>query len=180
MESFFSTWTVIKASGFTAYLLLFVSVSLGMLARHPSMAARYRSSLLSLHQWSGWFGFLFSLLHALVLLIDAYVPFTLYEVILPFASHFEPLGAGMGTLAFYAFAALLITSDLIKQVGRTWWRLIHYAAFPGFFLMLIHGIATGSDSGTPWANLLYVFTGSMFAGILLFRLAGLKKRSHQQ
>src|SRR5690606_32326675 len=65
-----STWGVIRAAGLTAYLFMFVSVVLGAFSYGNAVSPGVRKWALPVHQWTGWFAFLFCLLHAAVLTID--------------------------------------------------------------------------------------------------------------
>ncbi|MEB3102192.1 ferric reductase-like transmembrane domain-containing protein [Ferviditalea candida] len=170
MLEWFSTWSVIKASGLTSYLLLFLSVSLGMFSYGKLMKPNIRGSLLIMHQLSGWIGFLFGLLHGLVLTIDSYQPFSYKDVFVPFAAEYHPLSSGLGTIALYLFVIILVTSDWMKNFGRKVWRAIHYLAFPAFVLSLVHGLAAGSDTKQLWAQLFYLGTAVLFLIFVYIRV----------
>jgi len=165
-----STWGVIRAAGMTAYLFLFVSVVLGAFSYGSAVPSGVRKFALPVHQWTGWFAFLFCLLHAAVLMIDGYRPFAPQEVFIPFAAGFHPVTLGLGTLALYILALVLISSDIMKKLGKKAWKSIHLFTYPMFFFTLIHGVADGSDTEEPWAYFLYVWSGLIFMGVLLIRL----------
>jgi methionine sulfoxide reductase heme-binding subunit len=165
-----STWNVIRASGLTSYLLLFLSVSLGMFCYGKWIEPKYRSVLLIMHHLFGWTGFLFGMLHGLVLMIDNYQPFSFKMVLIPFTAQYLPLASGLGTISLYLMVAVLISSDWMKTFGRKVWRFIHYLALPSYLLALIHGIAAGTDTGSLWARLLYLLTAAAFLICLTVRI----------
>lgn len=164
-----STWGVIKASGFTSYLLLFISICLGAFSSDKNISARARGSLIILHQLSGWIGFLFGLLHGLVLTVDQYEPFTLLEVFVPFASDYRTVSVGLGIIALYLLLIVLFTSDWKRWFGHKTWRLIHFLVFPSYLLFLIHGLVAGSDTHNLWAILFYSGTATLFLVIIWIR-----------
>jgi sulfoxide reductase heme-binding subunit YedZ len=144
--------------------------------RHPFTVSnscphdRPSSTLLAVHQWSGWFGFLFGVVHGLVLLFDTYVGYSPRELMIPFAAHDHPFLTGFGTLSFYIAVLLLLSSDLIRKLGNNIWRAIHFLAFPGFFLSLIHGFALGTDAKVGWVQAIYTGTAGIIVVLLLLLL----------
>lgn len=147
----FSIWEVIKASGFTASFLLLTSISFGAFSYGKTFSPPVRANLLAIHQMSGWLGFLFGLLHGMVLTIDPYAPFPFQAVFIPFTAAYRPIASGLGTIALYLLLIVLITSDWMKRFGRKIWRNTHYVAYPAYILSLIHGLLAGSDSKQAWA-----------------------------
>jgi len=165
-----STWGVIKASGLTAYMLMFVSVVLGAFSYGAVIPPDVKKILLPIHQTTGWFGFLFGLLHGAALMIDGYRPFLPGEVLVPFASGFHPVTLGLGTLAFYIMAAIVISSDIMRKLGRKIWKSVHMLSYPMFLFLLVHGAVDGSDADKPWAFLMYACSAVIFAEALLIRM----------
>lgn len=161
-----SVWSTTRAAGFTAYLLLFASMIAGLLQGSTWAKGSRRLKLNLIHQWCGWFGLLFGMAHGLVLVFDDYVGYRLVDIFVPFAAKYERWGTGFGILSLYLFLLLVVSSDLMKQLGKKLWRTIHFAAFPAFILALIHGLLTGSDSGQIVVILLYAVTGGIT--VLLF------------
>jgi sulfoxide reductase heme-binding subunit YedZ len=169
-----SVWTTTRAAGITAYLLLFASTAAGMMMSLKLISGKTKATLLAVHQWSGWFGFLFSFVHGGVLLFDNYVGFSLFELLIPFSSDSDRLLTGFGTLAFYCTLLLLLSSDFIKKLGRRTWRLIHFLAFPAFYLALTHGLLMGTDSQQPWVYGMYIATGGLMLIFTGWRIAAVK------
>ncbi|MBB6673851.1 ferric reductase-like transmembrane domain-containing protein [Cohnella nanjingensis] len=159
LNDWLTVWTTTRAAGLTAYLLLFVSTVGGILTSMRLVRPERRAALLMLHQSAGWFGLLFGLLHGLVLIYDSYVGYSLYELAVPFAARDHRFLIGIGTLACYSSLLLVLSSDLAKRIGKRAWRAIHYLAFPGYFLALLHGFALGTDTRDGWVQGMYVATG---------------------
>lgn len=165
-----SVWSTTRAAGFTAYLLLFVSMLAGLLQGSTWAKGPRRLKLNLIHQWCGWFGLLFGMAHGLVLVFDNYVGYRLVDILVPFAAKYERWGTGFGILSLYLFLLLVVSSDLMKQLGKKLWRTIHFSAFPAFILALIHGLSTGSDSGQIVVILLYAVTGGITALLFGWRM----------
>ena len=88
------------------------------------------------------------------------------EVLVPLMSHYRPLWMALGIVAGYLALAVWLSTELRPRIGYTWWRRLHDLAFAVYGLATVHGIATGSDTRTPWG--LGLYTGSaLLVGSLL-------------
>ena len=171
----FDTWHLIRLFGWVSYFFFSMSLVFGMLS--GMVAFKKEKGLFNLiHMSSSWAG-LFSLFgHILILLISHYQPYTIVEIILPFASHYERLASAMGTIAFFIFLIVLFTSDLlISKMNRSTWNWIHLMVFPAWVLMLLHAIIMGTDSGTWWGEVVY--GASAFIIISLFVARSMSRNS---
>jgi predicted ferric reductase len=163
-------WYLTRASGLVAYLLLFVSVSLG-LTMTGDVLERWlrRHRIYDLHRFlslitMGVVGF-----HALIVLGDGYFSFSLPELLLPFASPYRPLYMALGVFGLY-LTALIVASFYVRGVlSYPVWRLVHYATFGAFVLALVHGIGAGTDTQASWAQYLYAVTGLVAFNLLVYR-----------
>ncbi|OZI11044.1 ferric reductase [Bacillaceae bacterium SAS-127] len=170
MNMIYSAWEWIRASGMTAYLLLFIANVAGMMFKGNISSKKGRPILLMVHQTAGWLALLLSAFHAMTLLFDHYVPYTITELLIPFTAANEPLASAAGTLAFYIVVLLFFSSDVMKEIGRKWWRAIHFLALPAYVLALIHGVLIGSDSGTIWVIVFYAMTFAIVVVLFFVRL----------
>ncbi|WP_082692974.1 ferric reductase-like transmembrane domain-containing protein [Bacillus sp. FJAT-29814] len=167
MSEYFSNWTLIRASGFLAYYFMTLSLSFGLMGSF-SIMKRKKAALGSLHQTSGWYGLLTIFFHILLIWQDDYVPYSLLELIIPFYAKNAPVNSGLGTISFYLFLLVIVSSDfLIKKLGLKNWKKLHLAVIPAWLFMLLHGIAIGTDSSEPWAIILYAM------GIAIVLILGL-------
>jgi len=180
VANYFSTWGVIKAAGICSYLLLFISVSVGAFGYSKMVSAKRRGLLLIIHQWTGWFGFLFGLLHGIVLLIDTYEPFSIKELLIPFYTEYKTVANGFGIMGFYMFFAVLVTSDWMKNFGKKVWRSVHYLPFPAFILSLLHGLLAGSDSSRKEMKMMYAVTGILFLLVIVVRMGWRKQAKEKE
>src|SRR5439155_11876718 len=88
---------------FVAFGLLWLSMLAGlgitsMISRRwPGMPTSYE-----IHRFTGFLGIGFGLIHALVLLGDKYITYTLPQLLVPFlSSNYRPEWVGFGQLSFY-------------------------------------------------------------------------------
>jgi hypothetical protein len=55
-------------------------------------------------------------------------------------------------------------------IGRQGWRAIHVISFVIFGLALCHGLLSGSDTGTAWAQAIYWVSGGSVLFLTLDRV----------
>lgn len=167
-------WYLARSSAFVAYGLLWLSMLFGLLMTSKlSRAWPGGPTAFDLHQHTSLLGLAFALFHALILLGDRYVAANLAQILVPFAYQgHAPLWVGAGQLALYALAVVGLSFYLKERIGRRLWRLIHFVSFAVFALALVHGIWSGSDSGTWWARALYWLSGGSVLFLTIYRLLG--------
>lgn len=163
-----SVWTTVRAAGLTSYLLLFAAVAAGLLQGEVWAGGKRRAQLQLIHQWCGWFGLLFGVIHGLALTFDSYVGYSLVDILIPFASHDEPVWTALGILSLYLLLLIMASSDLMRTIGKKLWRAIHFLALPTFIMALLHGIMLGSDSSSHGIQTIYVLS-ALIVGSLTFR-----------
>lgn len=163
-------WTTLRAAGLTSYMLLFAAMVAGLLQGETWATGTKKATLNLIHQWCGWFGMLFGLVHGLVLVFDEPAGYSFMDIVIPFAAENEPVWSGLGTIAFYLMVLLILSSDLIKTIGKKVWRVLHFMALPTFTLALLHAIMLGTDSGTPAMKLMYLITGAAVAALIVRRI----------
>ncbi len=165
-------WYLSRGSAFVAFILLWLSMVFGLII--TNRVARIWPGgpiAFDLHQYFSLLGLGFGLFHALILTGDRYIQAGLVQVVLPFAyQNFKPVWVGIGQLAFYAWAIVVASFYIRKQLGNKSWRLVHYASFLAFSLALVHGLVSGTDSQTVWAGMLYWFAGGSLLLLLFYRI----------
>lgn len=165
-------WYLSRVSGLVAYVLLWGSVALGLTL--TSRAARLWPGgpvAFDLHQFTGLLGLALSLFHTVVLLGDGYIGFAPLQLLLPFLdTPYRPLWVGMGQVGLYLGLAVGLSFYIRQRIGPRTWRLLHYGSFLVYWLVTVHGLAAGSDSGTPAILALYWMTGAATYFLVVFRL----------
>jgi len=159
------TWIVLRAAGIGAYLMLFSSVSWGLVATTSLFGKRVaKATAISVHQLISTVALVLLATHIGGLLVDSFMPFKPIDVLLPFHTTFKPVAVAFGIGAMWAMLVVLLSSWTRKHVGPTWWRRLHLLTVPAFILAMVHGIFAGTDAVQPWMWWIYLLTG----GIVLF------------
>ncbi|WP_244879212.1 ferric reductase-like transmembrane domain-containing protein [Paenibacillus cineris] len=171
-----SVWVTTRAAGLTSYMLLFASVAAGLLQGGAWAKGPVKAKLNMVHQWCGWFGLLFGMVHGLVLLFDRFVGYSLADLLIPFKASGDRLWMGMGILSLYLLLLLIISSDLMKKLGKKVWRFIHFLAMPAYLMALVHGIMLGTDSRQAPVIGLYAVTGVTVLILLVNRIAASRRK----
>ncbi len=170
-------WYLARAGGVVAYILLWLATCWGIM-----MSSKIIKGVVSvpvayaLHEYLPILGVVFAALHALVLLGDAYIGFTPWQLLVPFTSSYKPFWTGLGVLAFYLFVALIGSFYVRKRIGQKTWRTLHYTSYLGFLIALLHGIMAGSDSDAIVMQIIYLVTGAVAIFLVLFRMLAYSPR----
>lgn len=164
-------WYLTRALATAAYLMLTLSVLLGML-RSIARQAKERLSWIidELHQVFSTLAMILVIGHLVTLLVDPFLPFTLSNLLLPFDEPYKPTPVRFGVLAVYGMVLLLISSWIRHRISFGLWRAIHYLSFLAFALATAHGLLSGSDGSEPWARAMYTGAASSAIFLLLMRL----------
>jgi xanthosine utilization system XapX-like protein len=177
------TWDVARAGGFTAYILLTLSVAIGLALtlqwQSPGRWPRLLNS--ELHNFTTLLALIFTGIHVLAVWIDPFTSFGWNEVLIPFVSHYRPLWMAPGIVGLYLGLAIGLSTWLRPLIGYVWWRRLHVLTLVLYALVTVHGLATGSDTQTWWGVLIYVSSVALVGGLLLSRLltpVNARSRSH--
>jgi predicted ferric reductase len=165
-------WYLARASAFVAYSMVAASMVLGLLITNK-LARVWPGgpAAVDLHEHFSLLGLGFAMFHALVLLGDRYIGYTLAQVLLPFSgSSYRPFWVGIGQVGLYLLAVVTLSFYVRKPLGRVAWRAIHYASFIVFLLALAHGAFAGSDSSATWTSTYYQITGAAVLFLTIYRL----------
>jgi predicted ferric reductase len=166
------TWDVARAGGFTAYIVLTLSVVVGLALstqiQSPSRWPRLLNS--ELHNFLTLLSAIFLVVHILAVWIDPFTNFGWNEILIPLASHYRPEWMALGIVAVYLGIAIGISTWLRPHIGYKLWRSLHVLTLGIFALATIHGIGTGSDTQTPWALGIYLVSIVMVGSLLCRRI----------
>jgi predicted ferric reductase len=174
-----SAWYLSRASAFVAYVLLWWSMILGLsITNRLARAWPGGPAAADLHEHASLLGLGFGLLHALVLLGDQYIGYTLSQILIPFASAgYRTLWVGLGQISLYLTALITFSFYVRRWIGARAWRTIHFLSFVVFVLALLHGLFSGTDSSVPWAIWMYLSTGVSVVGMTIYRIFAQRRRS---
>jgi methionine sulfoxide reductase heme-binding subunit len=164
-------WVAERLAGFLAYFALAGSVVYGLLLSTKILdAIAHRPITFNLHQDLASFGLGLAGIHGALLALDKTVPFSLPQIAVPGLAPYAPLAVAAGQVAFYVMAAVIGSFYVRRTIGQRTWRLLHYLTFVAFVGATVHGLAAGTDSGSPWAWWIYVGASVMVAFLFTYRV----------
>ncbi len=146
-------WYLTRGSGIVALILLSAVVVLGVLSsiRASGGPGLPRFAIGALHRDISLLAVVLIVIHVVTTVLDGFAPITLVDAVIPFISAYRPLWLGLGALAFDLVLALVVTSLLRRRIGLGAWRAVHWFAYVSWPVAVLHGLGTGSDSGSVWA-----------------------------
>ncbi|MEK7549925.1 MAG: hypothetical protein AAB519_03010 [Patescibacteria group bacterium] len=174
-------WYIGRASGILAFILLTIVVVNGLLISTRLVSHFFPPALnYEVHRFVAWAALLATIGHFASFTFDKYLHLTWIEALIPFVLRrdFTSLlginlswSIGIGTLAFYMIATLIITSELKnKFISLKKWRSLHYMSFVAYLLFLGHGIFAGSDSTAWWMIWIYSLSGTLVLTLTATRI----------
>jgi sulfoxide reductase heme-binding subunit YedZ len=144
-------WYATRGAGIVSLILLTAVMCLGILTtvrwQRPGWP-RFLSA--ELHSNVALLSIIFLVIHIVIAVVDPFTALGWASAFVPFSSDYRTLWLGLGSVAMYLFAALIVTSLLRNRLGLGVWRLVHWIAYLCWPVALLHGIGTGSDTGAPW------------------------------
>lgn len=165
-------WYLARSSALVAFGLLWLSMALGLCI--TSKVARVwigGLTLFDVHQFTSLLALAFAIFHSLILLGDAYINYTLAQVLIPFGSRtFRPVAVGLGQVSLYVLALVGLSFYARPWIGRRAWRIIHFLSFAVFLLVLAHGVGSGTDTGQPLVRALYWGSGGSLLFLTIYRI----------
>ncbi|MDQ2983580.1 MAG: ferric reductase-like transmembrane domain-containing protein [Actinomycetota bacterium] len=164
------TWYVARAGGLLAFALLTATTCLGLtLSGHAKLRYWPRFAVEDVHRFAGLLTGTFVVIHGGALLLDGFVPISLSDLLVPGTAPYRPFATAAGVVAAELLAALALTNHYKARLSYRFWRRAHYLNFAVWILALVHGITSGTDSGTPWAIALYLTSLGAVAGLTGWR-----------
>jgi predicted ferric reductase len=165
-------WYLSRATAFVSITLLWISMALGLgitnkMARlWPGAPAAF-----AIHEYVSLLGLAFAGFHALIILGDHFIHFTLAQILIPFATtDYHPFWVGLGQIGFYVWALLAATFYVRPLIGQKSWRFLHYGSFGMYLLAIFHGLFSGTDTSTSWAQNYYWYSIGSLLFLLMYRI----------
>ena len=143
-------WWVARSGGIVALVLTGLAVIWGLaLSTKVMQGTPTPKWLLSLHRWLGGLSVTFTGVHIAALVLDSYIHFGVAEILVPYASEWQPGAVAWGIVSMYLLLAVQLTSLLMKRIPRRWWKRVHMTSWLLFWTGLIHGVTAGTDATHP-------------------------------
>ena len=165
-------WFFGRAAGFVTLLLLTTSVALGIVVSRRGRSPRWPLFVTDeLHRFVSLVFLLFLAVHVVTIWLDPFTAFSVSDVLVPLASKYRPLSMGLGIAAAELGFVIWASAYLRRWIGYRAWRVLHYLTYAVFPMALIHGIATGSDTGPAWSLAIYMGCAGAVGTLAWLRLA---------
>ena len=94
----------------------------------------------------GGLAVVFTGVHLAGLVADSYIDFGVRELLVPFASGWQPGAVALGVVGVYLLVAIEVTSLLMKRLPRRFWRGVHFSSYALFVLATGHLLFAGTDA----------------------------------
>ena len=150
-------WYIIRASGFVAAGLL-ILLMLSGIGQVTGLTYRVLEPVKAwaVHRAMALALCVMIAVHVGLLLIDKFVPFSLLQVLVPFASHYTNkstlLGVSLGSwavtlgvLSMYSVAIIVASSLGWINTHKRTWKWLHYLSYFVILAVFLHGMSVGTD-----------------------------------
>lgn len=173
-------WYVVRAAGLVAFISLYSSILFGLMHRIPKLN-KDPAFLFEMHKWLSINTIALALIHAIGLVFDSYVNFSLPDVFVPFIADFRSRPAvgvmGLGIISFYLILIITVSSLLTRHVGYRLWRYIHFLNITVYILLLVHIFLLGTDLKIPLVGNIFILANLVL--IIFFGLNFYYRRKKQ-
>jgi sulfoxide reductase heme-binding subunit YedZ len=174
------SWTLIRATGITAWCALTAVVAWGLAAAALRLRGAPPARAVWLHRWLTTLalGLLFA--HMALLLVDSFQPFSVVEILVPLAAPWRPFAVALGTVAFWLIVPAWLLGRLRGRRRYRWFKRAHGLAYAAWPLATTHYVLAGTDALTPWSlGILIGGTAAVVGGLLARARCG-PRRHHAE
>jgi ferredoxin-NADP reductase len=171
-------WYLTRASAMVGWVLLTMTVVWGILLKTRILRGADNPEWLKItHRYISGLAIVMVIIHIVTLLLDDYIQFGLADVLIPFATSFEPLGVALGIFSLYFLIAIQVTALAARWLPEGLWKGIHFFSYATVALVALHSGMVGTDVGTPWytATSLILITTVTLAALIRIIIAGRSK-----
>jgi predicted ferric reductase len=142
-------WYASQATGIISLLLFTLVMLLGIgVAGHGRLPGLPRFGVLALHRSLSLLALAFLAVHIGTAVLDSYVHISVAAVFVPFASSYQPLWIGLGTVAIDLMLALIVSSLLRARMNPRAWRAVHCLAYACWPVAVGHTAGIGAGRGS--------------------------------
>ncbi|GAA4282980.1 ferric reductase-like transmembrane domain-containing protein [Brevibacterium daeguense] len=163
-------WFISRSAGLVALVLLTSVMVLGMLTAARTVHGRAGGAaavVAGVHRTLALGAIVFLAVHVITAVVDDYVDIGWIAAVAPFASGYERVWVGLGTMALDIAITVVVVSLVRHRISERWWRGIHFLTYAAFAFAVIHGLAMAASGLTVAAC---VVSGGVFGGALIHRL----------
>lgn len=144
-------WYTTRGAGVVSLLMLTGVAVLGVLTSlrvAPGSWPRFMVG--GLHRNLALLAVSFLGVHIVTAVVDPFTHLGWTAALIPFSSWYRTFWLGLGAIAAELLAAVALSSLLRRLLGFGTWRAIHWLAYVCWPVAFVHGLGTGTDSGSAW------------------------------
>jgi len=156
-------WLLARASGLTAYVMLTVSIIVGIVVKSRPFSSLKPAAVTDLHRVLALLALGALAGHALFLVLDTTVRISPVALVVPGLISYRPLATSLGVLSAELMVLVYASFSQRKRIGARNWRRLHWASYVIFAAATLHGLAAGTDSPRLWALALYAVGAGVVA-----------------
>lgn len=171
-------WYLTRASAMVAWVLLTLTVVWGILLKTRILRGADNPEWLTVtHRYISGLAMAMIVTHMGTLLLDEYIQFGWADILVPFATSFEPLPVALGIMAFWLIILVQVTALSSRWLPESVWKGVHLSSYLAIVLVGLHSGLVGTDVGTPWYTVisLILITTATLAGIVRLIIAAREK-----
>lgn len=162
-------WLLARSAGFTAYVLLTLSVLAGLVLKSRPFRSLKPAAVTDTHRTLAMLGLGALALHGTALVLDQTVRMPVWALVVPFTSSYRPVATAIGVLTAELMVLIYASFSMRKRIGPKNWRRLHWATYAVFGGATVHGLMAGTDTQRPWAFALYLGAVASVAMATAFR-----------
>ena len=96
--------------------------------------------------------------------VDAYLPFSLTALVVPFMASYRPIFTALGVVAAELLLALAVTNRYRVRLPHTFWRRAHYLNLAVWGAATVHGLGSGTDGARRGCWLIFAVSSAIVLG----------------
>ncbi len=174
-------WIVSRSSGIVAFVLVTISVFLGLtMAGRPVRRPGLNRTLKALHEQTALAALIAIGVHGVGILADPWLQPGLTGVAIPFAIGLHRFWIGIGIVAAYLALVLGLSFYFRGRIGPGLWRQAHRATIAVYLLGLVHALGAGSDTGSPFFLAWAIGSGAPIALLFVYRLGAARRAGERR
>ncbi|HBI33604.1 MAG TPA: hypothetical protein DEA43_00595 [Candidatus Moranbacteria bacterium] len=164
-------WYISRVSGLVGFTLLYISIFLALTIRIPFLRKVFSPLYaLNAHGWIALQATLFVFVHGTVLIFDKFMGFNLVDILVPFASTYEPILVAMGIIGFYLMIILVVTSYARKYIPFKVWRAVHFLNIILYIGVIIHAYFLGTDMKNEIIRNIFIYANIFLIVLMLVNM----------
>jgi hypothetical protein len=169
-------WYATRSTAIVAFVLLTVSMFLGIAATQRSFASRHwpRFATQDLHRNVSLLALGFIVAHIVTTLLDTFVYVGWWSIVIPGLSPYRTFWVALGTIAFDVILVVVATSLVRHRLPLRIWRAVHWSVYAVWPLAFVHFLETGTDAAHGrfglWLDIVALL--ALVAGVAIRLAAG--------